>query len=92
MKGERDEFVLVLPDSSLADTQQHVEQIRVLIKELQIKHGDPSLDTITVSTGVAGMPEHGSAAAELLQAADNAMYAAKRARGNRIVVYQAKES
>ena len=92
MKGERDEFVLVLPDSSLADTQQHVEQIRVLIKELQIKHGDPSLDTITVSAGVAGMPEHGSAAAELLQAADNAMYAAKRAGGNRIIVYQAKES
>jgi len=87
-----DEFVLVLPDSSLADTRQHVEQIRVLVKELQIKRGGPPLETITVSAGVAGAPEHGSTAAELLQAADNAMYAAKRAGGNRIVVYQAKES
>jgi diguanylate cyclase (GGDEF)-like protein len=28
-----DEFVLVLPDSSLAETQQHVEQISVVMKE-----------------------------------------------------------
>ncbi len=28
-----DEFVLVLPDSSLADTQQRVEQICVAVKE-----------------------------------------------------------
>ena len=87
-----DEFVLVLPDSSLADTKQRVEQIRALVKELPIRHGGPVLGAITASAGVAGAPEHGSTAAELLHAADNAMYAAKQARGNRVVVYQAKES
>ncbi len=87
-----DEFVLVLPDSSLADAQRRVEQIRVLVKELQIRNGGPPLDTITVSAGVACASEHGSTAAELLHAADNAMYAAKQAGGNRVVVYQAKES
>ena len=87
-----DEFVLVLPDSSLADAQRRVEQIRVLVKELQIRRGGPPLDTITVSAGVAGAPEHGSTAAELLQAADNAMYAGKQAGRDRVVVYQAKES
>jgi diguanylate cyclase (GGDEF)-like protein/PAS domain S-box-containing protein len=87
-----DEFVLVLPDSSLADTQQRVEQIRVLVNGLQIRHGGPPLDTITVSAGIAGAPEHGSMASELLQAADDAMYAAKQAGRNRVVVYQAKES
>ena len=85
-----DEFVLVLPDSSLADTQQRVEQIRALVKELRIRTGDPRLDTITVSAGIASAPEHGSTAAELLQAADNAMYAAKQAGGNCVVVSQAK--
>ena len=85
-----DEFVLVLPDSSLADTQQRVEQICVAVKEKQIRNGGPLLDAITISAGVVGLPEHGSTAAELLQAADNAMYAAKQAGRNRIVVYQAK--
>jgi diguanylate cyclase (GGDEF)-like protein/PAS domain S-box-containing protein len=87
-----DEFVLVLPDSSLADAQRRVEQIRVLVKELQIRHGGPLLDTITVSAGVAGTPVHNSTAAELIHAADNAMYAAKQAGGDRVVAYQAKES
>ena len=82
-----DEFILVLPDSSLADTQQRVEQIRVMIKEKQVR-----LDTITVSAGIACAPEHGSTPAELIKAADDAMYAAKTAGGDRIVVYQAKES
>jgi len=87
-----DEFVLVLPDSSLAHTQQRVEQIRVVVKELQIRHGGPLLDTMTVSAGIAEAPEHGSAAPELLRAADNALYAAKQAGRDRVVAYQAKES
>ncbi len=85
-----DEFVLVLPDSSLADTQQRVEQIRALVKESPIRHGGPVLGPITISAGVAGAPEHGSTAAELLQAADNAMYAAKQAGGDRVIAYQAQ--
>jgi diguanylate cyclase (GGDEF)-like protein/PAS domain S-box-containing protein len=87
-----DEFVLVLPDSSLADARRRVEQICVLVKELQIRHGGPPLDATTISAGVAGVPEHGSTAAELLQAADTAMYAAKQAGRNRVVVYEAKQS
>jgi diguanylate cyclase (GGDEF)-like protein len=86
-----DEFVLVLPDSSLADAQRRVEQIRVLVKDLQIRHGAPPLDTITVSAGVAGAPEHNSTAPELIHAADNAMYTAKQGGGDRVVAYQAKE-
>lgn len=82
-----DEFVLVLPDSSLTDAQRRAEQIRVLMKEKQTR-----LDAITVSAGIACAPEHGSTPAELLQAADHAMYAAKQAGGDRVVVYQAKES
>jgi diguanylate cyclase (GGDEF)-like protein/PAS domain S-box-containing protein len=87
-----DEFVLVLPDSSLADAERRVEQIRVLVKELQIRQGRPPLDTITVSAGVVTASEHNSTAAELLQAADNAMYTAKQAGRDRVVAYQAKES
>jgi diguanylate cyclase (GGDEF)-like protein len=84
-----DEFVLVMPDSSIADTQQRVEQIRILLKGLQKKHlGTQSLDLITISAGIAHMPEHGTTEKELLRAADEALYSAKKAGRNRIVVYQ----
>jgi hypothetical protein len=46
------------------------------------------LDMITLSAGIAQTPEHGTSASELLRAADEAMYAAKQAGGDRIVIYQ----
>ncbi|TMA04780.1 MAG: sensor domain-containing diguanylate cyclase [Deltaproteobacteria bacterium] len=79
-----DEFVLVLPDSSLADTQQRVEQICGLVKTLQVRHGGPLLSTLAASAGVANP-------SELLRAADEALYAAKRTGRNCVVVYQAKD-
>ena len=84
--------MLILPDSSLGDIQERVEQIRELIKELKIRHGDQLLRTIAVSAGVAAAPEHGLTAAELLRAADNALYAARQAGRDRVVVYQATPS
>ena len=83
-----DEFVLVLPDSSVADTEQRMEQILALVTELPTQNGAPRPD-ITISAGIASAPEHGCTAAELLQAADKAMYDAKHAGGDCVVVYQA---
>jgi diguanylate cyclase (GGDEF)-like protein/PAS domain S-box-containing protein len=84
-----DEFVLVMPDSSIADTQERVEQIRILLRGLQRKHlGTQSLDLITISVGIANMPEHGRTEKELLRAADGALYSAKNAGRDRIVIYQ----
>ena len=87
-----DEFVFVLPDSSLADAEHRVEQIRALVQELPTQNGTLTRDTISLSAGIAGAPEHGSTAAALLEAADHAMYAAKHAGGNRVVIYQATEA
>jgi len=87
-----DEFLLVMPDSSIADTQQRVGQIRSLLKGLQKKHlGTQSLDLITISAGIAFMPEHGTTEKELLRAADEALYSAKKDGRDRIAIYQ-KES
>jgi diguanylate cyclase (GGDEF)-like protein len=87
-----EEFVLVLPDSSLADAEQRVEQIRVLINALQVQHGEKLLGPLTVSAGVAQADEHGANPNELLRAADEALYAAKNAGRNRVCIYQAKPS
>jgi diguanylate cyclase (GGDEF)-like protein/PAS domain S-box-containing protein len=87
-----EEFVLVLPGSTLADAQQRVEQIRLFVKGLQVRHDDQILDRLTVSGGVAASPEHGSTAAELLRAADDALYAAKQAGRDRVLAFKKKKS
>jgi len=85
-----EEFVLVFPDSSLADTRKRVEEIRVLVKGLKIRHDDRLLGTITESAGIATAPEHGSTAQDLLRSADDALYIAKQGGRDRLVAYQAK--
>jgi len=74
-----EEFVLVFPDSSLADTRQRVEELRALVKALELRHGDQTLGKVTVSVGIAQSRADGSKPGELLRAADEALYAAKQA-------------
>jgi diguanylate cyclase (GGDEF)-like protein/PAS domain S-box-containing protein len=84
-----DEFVLVLPDSSMADAERRIEQIRVMVGEKQTQQGVPQLNTITVSAGIAGAPEHGATAAELIHAADMALFTAKQHGRDRTMLYSA---
>jgi diguanylate cyclase (GGDEF)-like protein/PAS domain S-box-containing protein len=83
-----DEFVVVLLDSPLADTQNRIEQICMLFKERQTRHGSPLLSTVTVSAGIAQAGVHSSNPSELLRAADKALYAAKEAGRDRVAVCQ----
>jgi len=83
-----EEFALVLPDSSLADTLQRVEQVCALVKQIEIRHGGHLLGTMTLSAGIAGSPEHATTARELLRAADIALFSAKRAGREQVVVYE----
>jgi diguanylate cyclase (GGDEF)-like protein len=83
-----EEFVLVLPGSTLADAYTRVDQIRLLVKDLQPRHNDQILGRLTLSAGIAASPDHGSSTEELLEAADAALYAAKRAGRDRVVAYK----
>lgn len=87
-----EEFVLVLPDSSAADAKQRMEQIRGQIKDLKIPHGEQILSALTASAGVAQADDHTANPSELLRAADTALYAAKNAGRDRVIIYQAKPS
>ena len=81
-----EEFVLVLPKSSLADIFERIEEIRLTVRDLQIRHGDRLLGAVTVSAGVAQARE-GMTARELLREADEALYGAKHAGRDRVVLY-----
>lgn len=80
-----EEFVLVLPESSLEDAYQRAEQLRQGVKQLNVKYNGQSLDVITVSLGVACFPEHGKTGGEAIQAADVALYRAKAKGRDRVI-------
>jgi diguanylate cyclase (GGDEF)-like protein len=79
-----DEFVLVLPDSRLADTEKRVEEICALLNRLELGCPNRGAAGVTVSAGIAEAGLHGLTPSELLRAADQALYAAKRNGRNRV--------
>jgi diguanylate cyclase (GGDEF)-like protein len=81
-----DEFVLILPDSTLEDTYKRAEQLRQGIKQITVQYGGRMLDTVTISLGVAGCPEHGTTVEEVLLAADKALFCAKEEGRDRTLV------
>lgn len=81
-----EEFALILPDISIDDAQLRAEQLREEIKSIQIKFHEETLQAITLSLGAAIFPDHGDTGQALLRAADAALYEAKRAGRDRVVV------
>jgi diguanylate cyclase (GGDEF)-like protein len=81
-----EEFTLILPDSSLEDTRQRAEELRASFQQISIKHNDIVLGKVTLSLGVAALPEHGTTAMELLAAADGALFKAKEEGRNRVLI------
>jgi diguanylate cyclase (GGDEF)-like protein len=72
-----EEFALVLPNMSLRDAQQRAENWLAKIRDMRVRFGEFELKG-TVSAGIAAYPGNGRAPAELLKAADDALYQAKR--------------
>jgi diguanylate cyclase (GGDEF)-like protein len=80
-----EEFTLVLPGASLADTQQRAEAIRAGVQALVVEHAGQALSSITVSLGVAVFSDYRTTADMLIRAADQALYQAKRSGRNQVV-------
>jgi len=81
-----EEFVVILPMADLKASQARAERIRSKLRELTVMHQGQSLGMITVSVGVAELPQHGTSPRELLETADAALYRAKREGRDRVVV------
>ncbi|HUG33756.1 MAG TPA: PAS domain-containing protein, partial [Anaerolineales bacterium] len=73
-----EEFLLIMPGASIAETWDRAGQLRREVKELQIEHEGRMIGEITLSAGVAVYPEHGSTQDSLMRAADAALYRAKQ--------------
>jgi diguanylate cyclase (GGDEF)-like protein len=79
-----EEFLLVMPGAPLAATMERAENLRQAVKALQIQYHDRFLKSPTLSLGVAIFPDHGGTAAEIIAAADAALYRAKQAGRDRL--------
>lgn len=78
-----EELAVLLPGVGTAGALRVAEEIRMAIEKLAIKYGDKRLG-VTVSIGVACCPLHGMGAADLVAAADSALYRAKSEGRNRV--------
>ncbi|MEN6636523.1 MAG: GGDEF domain-containing protein [Clostridiaceae bacterium] len=78
-----DEFCLILPDCTLEEGIRRAETLRRAIEQLG-EDVEARIDRVTLSLGVAAMPESGVTREALLAAADSALYSSKRAGRNRV--------
>lgn len=80
-----EELVVVLPDTPLSAGVSRAGQIRQAVEKLSVVIEGQSLGIVTISIGVASTRDYGYEAAAILHAADEALYAAKKAGRNRVV-------
>lgn len=81
-----EEFTLILPGASVEVAAQRAEALRAKAEGLQVSAAGQPLGDIRLSLGVAVLPVHGATGLGVLQAADAALYQAKHAGRNRVVV------
>jgi diguanylate cyclase (GGDEF)-like protein len=83
-----EEFSLVLAEVNTEGAHKCIEGIREAVKHLNLHHRGQTLGTVTVSAGIATYPMHSDNAEDLIRAADEALYRAKKAGRDCIVIYE----
>lgn len=80
-----EEFVVLLPRTDLAGAREVAERIRLMVQAAPFVTPEGGTLTATLSAGLAMLPAGAVSFAELLGAADRALYEAKRQGRNRTV-------
>ena len=85
-----EEFVVVLPGTGADGARVVGERIRARVRELALAHDAPGAGPVVTASvgGAAVMPVRGMQATGLLAVADQAMYTAKHAGKDRVVVHE----
>jgi diguanylate cyclase (GGDEF)-like protein len=89
-----EEFVLIMIDTTARAALERAESLRAGVQALAIEHDGQAIGPITLSIGVAMIPDNATDGQAALKAADEALYRAKQGGRNRVVVAEAapKES
>ncbi len=86
-----EEFIILMPDAPAEICAARAEELRLAAKRMSIQLDGAQLQSISISLGVAASAR-GGRAAQLVQAADAALYAAKHAGRDQVCVARAPES
>jgi diguanylate cyclase (GGDEF)-like protein len=78
-----EEFVIIAPGTWSVDAAVLGKRIQTAVGHA-VHHADGS--EVTVSVGIAGVPEHAATPDDVLRTADEALYLAKRAGRNRVEI------
>ncbi len=81
-----EELALVLPDASLDIAVERANHMRLVIQETNLTHLGQTMPAPTASFGIAVYPANGTKPADLLKAADQALYRAKKEGRDRVCV------
>jgi diguanylate cyclase (GGDEF)-like protein len=79
-----EEFIVVLPRTSLDDALLVAERMREIAATMPIRHRGQLLEGVTISLGVAAYPGHADQSEALIREADQALYRAKRGGRDRV--------
>ncbi|WP_176215422.1 sensor domain-containing diguanylate cyclase [Sporomusa malonica] len=83
-----EEFVVLLPETTVTRAHIIAELIRKAIAEFPFQNSNNQPGgALTVSIGIAGYPDNAASESELIDAADTALYSAKRSTRNRSCLY-----
>lgn len=80
-----EEFIAFLPDASLEAVTGFAERVRIAVERTRIPMNDELSVVVTLSAGVAAIPQCADSLNEALRIADDRLYAAKRTGRNRVV-------
>jgi len=72
-----EEFALILPECPLDEAGKMASRLAEETKNPRVQYGGHAFGPITLSMGVAAYPQHGANPADLLRAADAALYRAR---------------
>ncbi len=81
-----EEFVIMLPDTSIEVAVRRAEALRSQVSFLELNYNGKELGRITISIGVSGYPQHGDTRDSIIKSADEAAYQAKQNGRNCVVV------
>jgi diguanylate cyclase len=81
-----EEFAVILVDTPKFTAAKVAERVRERVNAHDFSDAAPKAGKLSVSIGVATFPDDGADAEALVRAADTALYAAKRAGRNRVVL------